>query len=380
MPGRITPIVKKELRQIVRDERTLILLLIVPAFLLLMYGYALNFDVKHVGLAVLDLDKSPDSRDFIGAFLRTEYFDLKFDLRNESEVGPLLDDGKVSAAMVIPLNFSRSLKAGKTASLQFIVDGSNASSASTVVGYVNAITRSYSAKVQAAMRTRRGRESILLPVDFRPRIWYNPELQSAQFLIPGLIAFILMVILVVSTAFAVVREKERGTMEQIIVSPIRPIELIAGKTIPYIAISLISSHLVLLLGYLLFDVSIKGSYFWLLAVMFLFLVGGLGMGLLISTFARTQQVAFMLAILTTFLPTFLLSGFVFPIRNMPLPIQAFTYLLPARYFLSALRSIILKGAGWEAFWNQMLFLAGFAFLVISLATLRLKRSKEKGEG
>jgi len=189
-------------------------------------------------------------------------------------------------------------------------------------------------------------------------------------------AFILMTVVVVSTAFSVVREKERGTMEQILVSPLRPLDLVAGKTIPYIFISLVSTHAVLFVAALLFDVTIKGSYLWLLAVMLLFLIGGLGLGILISTVARSQQVAFMMAILLTLLPTFILSGFVFPIRNMPAAIQAVTYLVPSRYFLSALRAILLKGAGPAAFWDQLVGLLGFAVLMIAASAIRLRR----GEG
>jgi len=361
-----------------RDRHTLILMLIIPAFLLIMYGYALNFDVKHISLAVYDEDRSSTSRDFVGNFYRTEYFDLKLYLGSISEIDDLMDRGEVKAALVIPKGFSENLKAGKKASIQVLLDGSNSSSAHTAAGYVSAVVQNYSAKILTKTLMKRGLAPLQLPVDYRPRIWYNPELRSAKFLIPGLIAFILMVILVVSTAFAIVRERERGTMEQILVSPLKPFELVAGKTIPYIFISLISAHLVLLVGQLLFGVSIKGSYPWLLVVMFLFLTGGLGLGLLISTFARTQQVAFMMAIITTLLPTFILSGFIFPIRNMPVIIQVITYFFPAKYFLVALRNIILKGGGLSSFWDQILFLIGFGVLSISLATLRMKKIKEQG--
>jgi ABC-2 type transport system permease protein len=218
-----------------------------------------------------------------------------------------------------------------------------------------------------------GQQNITMPIDFKPRVWYNPELESAKFLVPGLIAFILMVTAVVSTAMAIVRERELGTMEQLMVSPIKPIELILGKTIPYTLISLFATVTVLFLGYILFDVSIKGSIFLLSLVTFIFFIGSLGMGLLISTMVETQQLAFMIAAIVSMLPTFILSGFVFPIRNMPIIIQGITYLLPARYFLVVLRAIILKGAGLSAFWDQALILAIYAFFMISISSLRMRK-------
>jgi ABC-2 type transport system permease protein len=218
-----------------------------------------------------------------------------------------------------------------------------------------------------------GRQNMSMPIDFQPRVWYNPELESAKFLVPGLIAFILMVTAVISTALAIVRERELGTMEQLMVSPIRPLELILGKTIPYTIISLIATVTILFLGYILFDVSIKGSVVLLALVTFVFLIGSLGMGILISTLVETQQLAFMIAVFVSMLPTFILSGFVFPIRNMPVIIQAITYALPARYFLVALRAIILKGAGLSAFWDQALILVFYAFIMIGISSLRMRK-------
>jgi ABC-2 type transport system permease protein len=216
------------------------------------------------------------------------------------------------------------------------------------------------------------------PLRTEVRVWYNPELKSARFLVPGLMAFILMVVLTTSTAFSIVREKERGTMEQISVSPLRPAALIIGKLVPYVLISLAAAHLVLGLGWVLFGVAVKGNYFLLLLTMVLFLICGLGQGILVSAITRTQQVAFLLSILTTILPTFILSGFVFPIRNMPAAVRLVTYLVPARYFLVALRAIILKGAGLGAFWDQALFLMGFAVLTLTLSIAMLRRGGEDG--
>jgi len=238
---------------------------------------------------------------------------------------------------------------------------------------VNIIIQQYSMNIMAETYAARGGRIFIAPIDFQPRVWYNPELKSAKFLVPGLIAFILMVTAVISTALAVVREREMGTIEQIMVSPVRPIELILGKTIPYMVISLVATVMILVLGYILFDVSIKGSVILLSFITVVFLVGALGMGLLISTIAETQQVAFMIAVIATMLPTFILSGFVFPIRNMPWIIQMITYLIPARYFLVALRAIVLKGVGISAFWEQMLFMIVFAIVMLAVSSTRLKK-------
>jgi ABC-2 type transport system permease protein len=369
----ILPIVRKEFRQIIRDKRILGVLLFFPALMLFMFGYALNFDVKNTRMAVYDEDRSSASRDFIQQFFTSEYFVKVQTLSSKAEINDLLDGEKVRVVLVVPSSFSKDIQRGKSASVQVIVDGANSNAAATVLGYINAMIQQYSLKVMAESFMRMGGQQITLPIDFQPRVWYNPELKSAKFLVPGLIAFILMVTTVVSTALSVVRERELGTMEQIMVSPIKPIELILGKTIPYIIISLIATAVILFLGYVLFDVSIKGSIFLLSMVTILFLVGGLGVGMLISTLIETQQLAFMIAVIVSMLPTFILSGFVFPIRNMPAIIQGITYLIPARYFLVALRAIILKGAGVSAFWDQAIFLTIYAAVMIGISSLRMRK-------
>jgi ABC-2 type transport system permease protein len=369
----ILPIVRKEFRQIVRDKRILGVLLFFPALMLFMFGYALNFDVKNTRMAVYDEDRSSASRDFIQQFFTSEYFVKVKMLSSKAEINDLLDGEQVRVVLVVPSSFSKDIQRGKSASVQVIVDGANSNAAAAVLGYINAMIQQYSLKVMAESFMRMGGQQVTLPIDFQPRVWYNPELKSAKFLVPGLIAFILMVTTVISTALSVVRERELGTMEQIMVSPIKPIELILGKTIPYIIISLIATAVVLFFGYVLFDVSIKGSIFLLSIVTLLFLVGGLGVGMLISTLVETQQLAFMIAVIVSMLPTFILSGFVFPIRNMPAIIQGITYLIPARYFLVALRAIILKGAGLSAFWDQAIFLTIYAVVMIGVSSLRMRK-------
>jgi ABC-2 type transport system permease protein len=374
----VGPVMRKEFRQIRRDSRSLVFMIFIPAFMLLMFGFALNFDVKHIPLAVVDQDGSLTSRELVEKFRTTEYFDLKAVLDRTSDIDGLMARERIRAALVIPGTFSEDLVAGRSPSVQFILDGANAMSGTTGAGYAAAILQSYSQRITLEAMARRGLGGLTMPLKTEVRVWYNPELKSARFLLPGLMAFILMVILTTSTAFSIVREKERGTMEQINVSPLRPAALIIGKMIPYVLISLASAHIVLGLGWVLFGVAVKGSYFLLLLTMILFLISGLGQGVLISAITRTQQVAFLLSVLTTILPTFILSGFVFPVRNMPAVVQAITYLVPAKYFLVALRAIILKGAGLGAFWDQALFLTGFAVLTLGLSVAMLRKGGEDG--
>ena len=374
----IGPVMRKEIRQIRRDSRSLVFMIFIPAFLLIVFGFALNFDIKHVPLAVVDLDGSRLSRELAEKFRTTEYFDVKATLDRTGDIDDLMAREKIKAALVIPATFSEDLLAGRSPSVQFLLDGANAMSGTTAAGYAAAILQSYSQRTTLEALERRGAGSVTLPLATEVRVWYNPELKSARFLLPGLMAFILMVILTTSTAFSIVREKERGTMEQIAVSPLPASALIVGKLVPYVVISLLSAHLVLGLGWVLFGVGVKGNYLLLLLGMVLFLISGLGQGILISALTRTQQVAFLLSVLTTILPTFILSGFVFPIRNMPMAVQAVTYLVPARYFLVVLRSVILKGAGLQAFWEQMLLLAAFAASTLALSVILLRRGGERG--
>jgi drug efflux transport system permease protein len=370
---RIRPVAVKELRQLVRDKRTLAVLLAFPAFLMILFGYAFNFDVKHIRLAVLDQDRTSESRQFIQSFLNSEYFTLYQELNSAEEIDELLNKGRVLVAIVIPADFTSGITMGKNVRVQVIVDGSNSNTASTAVGYVTGVVQNYSSRLLTDVLMRYGRSHGAVPIDYRPRVWYNPELRSTLFLIPGIIVITLLLMSVVSTSLSVVREKERGTMEQIIVSPIRPLDVILGKTIPYAIFSLLGSVIVLLVSALLFNVWVKGNWLLLYLATFFFLMGGLGLGLLISTLTSTQQGAYSFSGLLTMMPSVILSGWIFPIRNMPIPIQVVTYLIPARYFLPILRGIIVKGVGLSAYWEQMLFLVAFATIIIFLSTMRLRR-------
>jgi ABC-2 type transport system permease protein len=363
-------VARKEMRQIGRDRRTLLILLFVPVFFLLVYGYALNFDIRNVRIAVQDNDRSTASRDLISSFVNSGYFDLYGEVLNDKEISRVLDRNDVRAVLVIPARFGSDVAAGHPTSVQFIVNGDNANTATTVVGYARGLLSATSARYEAQARLGSPQGPL---VNVEPRVFYNPELRSTLFLVPGLIAYIAMLTAVVSTALSIVREKEVGTMEQVRMSPIGPVPYILGKTIPYFVVSLISAMSIVVAAMVLFDMPMRGSWLVLFGVVSLFLVGALGFGLLISSIAETQQVAFQVALLTSFLPTLMLSGFIFPISSMPEFLQLVTRVVPARYFLVALRGIVLKGVGPEAFWSDLVALGIFAVAILGLASLRLGR-------
>src|SRR4051812_2163370 len=350
---------RKELRQIRRDRRTLMTIVFVPAFFLLLYGYALNWDIKHIALAVQDRDQSAESRALVSAFVNSGYFDRVADVWSPAEIDRLLDVDTAHAALIVPEGFGRDLTAGRAPQVQLLINGENANTATTIMGYAGNIVRSAGAML----------------VTVEPRIWYNPELRSTLFLVPGLIAYILMITAVISTALSVVREKESGTMEQVRMAPIDTFSFIVGKAVPYFFISLASAALIILAAMALFGLPMRGNWLSLLAALSLFIAGALGTGLLISTAAETQQVAFQAAMLTSFLPTLMLSGFIFPISSMPPALQIITHIVPARYFLIALRGIVLKGTPLYLLWPQMLALSIYALTMLTLAAARLAREK-----
>jgi ABC-2 type transport system permease protein len=356
----------KELRQIARDRRTLLILLFLPAFFLFLYGYALNFDIRHVTLAVDDRDGSAESRQLIASFVRSTYFDQVASVRSDAEINDLIDHGRVRAVLVIPEDFSRRIRDRDVAAVQVILNGDDSTTATTVLGYANAVLLEASAEFGASAA-----EVPIIRVE--SRVWYNPELRSTLFLIPGLIAFISMITAVVSTALSIVRENEAGTMEQVRMAPISTLAFITGKTAPYLIISQISGTLVILASMVLFDLPLRGTWLDLSIVLAVFLVGALGTGIVVSTAADTQQVALQAAMLIAFLPTFMLSGFIFPIASMPIALQYITTVVPAKYFLIALRGVVLKGLGLGALWQPVGALAIYAAVTLGLSTARLAR-------
>jgi drug efflux transport system permease protein len=360
---------RKELRQIRRDRRTLTTIIFVPAFFLLLYGYALNFDIRHIALAVQDRDSSPESRALVSAFVNSGYFDRVADAYSPAEIDRLLDLNLARAALVVPEGFGRDVANGRSPQVQLLIDGDNANTATTVMGYAGNIARSAGAALSPDSA------AVAPPVSVEPRIWYNPELRSTLFLVPGLIAYILMITAVISTALSIVREKESGTMEQVRMAPIDTFSFVFGKSIPYFFISLVSAALIIFAAMLLFGLPMRGSWLALLFALSLFIAGALGTGLLISTVAESQQVAFQAALLSSFLPTLMLSGFIFPISSMPYALQLITHLVPARYFLIALRGIVLKGSPIRLLWEQMLALTIYALLMLTLSSVRLARER-----
>ncbi len=362
----ISAVTRKELRQIARDRRTLLIQIFVPAFFLLVFGYALNFDIRHVALGVEDRDGSPESRALVSAFVNSGYFDQVAAVHDPRSKDRLLDTNQARAILTIPEGFSRELQTGGRPPVQVIVNGDNANTARAVIGYATSILQS------AGVRFAAGAVPL---VSVEPRVWYNPELRSALFLVPGLIAYISMLMAVTSTALSIVREKESGTMEQVRMAPVRTFPFLLGKTVPYFAIALVSATIVFLASMALFGLPMRGNWLTLAAALSLYLVGALATGLLVSTLADTQQVAFQIALLVALLPTLMLSGFIFPIASMPPALQAITHIVPARYFLIALKGIVLKGAPASHLLPEFAALGVYALAVLTLASVRLARER-----
>jgi ABC-2 type transport system permease protein len=371
---RIYAIVKKEFRQIRRDPRTLLLIFIFPVFLLVLFGYALNFDVKHIKVAIYDEDKSKESRDFVEMLGSSGYFDIVGYLRDKNEVNKYLDQRLAQCVVVLPIDMSEKINSNSEIKLQFLIDGVDGNTATIVMNYMNAATGFFSQKVSREYLMRTGNRSFI-PLDAQLVFWYNPDLNTTKFLIPGLLSMILILTAVILTCLSIVKEKELGSMEQIKVSPVGSLELIIGKTIPYTFVALMVAAFTLLLSYVIFKVEIKGSMGLLFISTLLFLIAALSIGIFISTIAESQQVAFQIASLATMLPTFILSGFVFPIESMPWPIQILTNITPAKFYIIILRDIMIKGVGIGAFWKQIASLAVFAFIFLTIATIRTKRAK-----
>jgi len=375
MKSRIRPLMRKELIHIIRDPRSLYLAIGLPLVLLIVFGYGITFDVNNIPVAVVNLDDSSLSRDLISRVQSSEYFNLHYLLNNYSGVERLLDEGKVKIILVIPSHFSRNISKGHNTPLQFLVDGSDNNTALIALGYFSRIVQEFSSYILLEGLGKQG--AFLLKeiplIDAETRVWYNPGLRSTNFIVPGLIAVMMMIIATMLTSLTIAREWETGTMEQLIATPSKPFEIIVGKLMPYFFLGMIQMTLVVLTGILLFNVPLKGNILFLFVVAGLFLVCGLGIGLFISVITKSQQLAFMLSIVLTLLPSFLLSGFIFPISSMPKIIQFISYLVPAKYFLIILRGIFLKGNGLSILWPEVvaLFILGSVIILACSKKLRL---------
>lgn len=364
MPERIKQMVIKEFIQIFRDKRMIAIVFFTPIMQLLGFGYAVTTDVNNISTAIYDLDKSYESREVVRRLESSGYFRVKYSADSPSEIQSLLDRGKVITAIQINRGFSSDLKMGKQTEMQILVDGTDSNTATVAMDYVNRVIMKYSKE----MRKKRD-DSV---IDLRTRAWYNPDLRSRNYNVPGVIAIVVMLTCLLLTSMAIVREREIGTMEQLMVTPLKPFELMLGKTIPFAAIGFFDVFLVTAVGVFWFDIPIKGSFELLPMSTAAYLISVLGIGLFISTISRTQQQA-MMATFLFYIPSVLLSGFMFPIENMPAIIQFATYLNPLRYFLVIIRGIFLKGNGLDILWPQIISLLLLGSAVITVSSLRFKK-------
>jgi len=377
---RVRVIIRKEVRQTLREPRMRTMLFIPPIVQLLVFGYAVNLDVENARLAWMDQDRSQESRELLASFEGSNRFELVATPANDREAQRLLDSGDADCVIRILPGFARDVERGRKTSVQVLVDGTNSNTASIVASYASSVIGAYSNKVMTDQnrdklvgRTSQGPVHAGIPqIRLQSRVWFNPDLRSRNYFVPGVVVNIITLVTLMLTAMAIVREKEIGTMEQLMVTPIRPIELMLGKTLPFAAVGLIDTILVVVVALFLFHIPFRGSAVLLLACALLFLMTSLGAGLFISTISRTQQQAMMSTFLI-FQPFFMLSGFAFPIRNMPEAVQWLTYLDPVRYFVEIVRGIFLRGSGIAVLWPQMVALAIFGTAILSLSAMRFRK-------
>jgi ABC-2 type transport system permease protein len=373
MIARLLSLIRKEFIQILRDPRTLVLVLGIPIMQLLLMGYAATNDVRNVPLAVFDQDRSQAARRLLDAYRAADFFELAYEVDSLDEIRALIDRGDARAGIIIPPDYNLRIQGDGSAQVAFILDGSDPTVGSTALSAAQLIAQAHATQIQEARLAKAGRLQVLQPpLEVRTQVWYNPDLVSAYFMVPGVIGQILFALTSILTANAIVRERERGTIEQLIVTPIRSWELMVGKIIPYIILAMLNTLEVLALGSWLFDVPIRSDLAMIILLSGLFLVSGLGIGLLASTIANTQQEA-MLMVFMTLLPSIFLSGFFFPLEAMPKILQWISYVVPLRYYLVIIRSLLIKGAPTAALQGQIIALAAFGVIIMSLAALRFRK-------
>jgi ABC-2 type transport system permease protein len=368
-------IARKEFIQIRRDKATLYMVAIFPLMMLVLYGFGIRYDVKSVPITVLDQDGTLQSRQYLDRFVHSPYFVVRRYVDNYRDLQRDIDRGDSRIGLVVSAEFGERLSSRRTAEVQVIVDGADNNTATIAMGYVSQITQAYSSFVMLQQMEALLRQAQLtIPaIKAEPRVWFNPNLESVQFIVPGIIAIIMMIVGTVLTAVTIVKEKETGTIEQIVSSPIGRYELMIGKVLPYAVLAYVDFLLIVGASYFLFGVTIKGSLVLLLVTAFIYLIGVLGLGILVSTAAQTQMSAMLTAIMASMLPSILLSGFIFPIRQMPRVLQALTVIVPARYFIEILRDIYLKGLGLEYFWKETLYILLFGSATLILAAWRFQK-------
>jgi ABC-2 type transport system permease protein len=372
-PKRVAAVARKEFLHVLRDARSMGMAIAIPLLMLVLFGYALTLDVDNVPLAVWDQSGTARSRELTAVFDGSRYFTVRRYVRNYREAERAIDTGDVLGALVIPRDYAQRLDAGRNAPVQLIVDGSDSNKATIALGYAEVVVQDYSQQIILEALQQRGVKQMRMPLDIRPRVWFNTDLQSRNFIVPGLIAVLMMSIAAMLTSLTVAREWEQGTMEQLISTPVKGTELIVGKLIPYFVIAMIDVAVAVLMGQFLFQVPFRGSVVLLFAIATVFLIGALSMGMLISINAKSQLLAGQMAMVATYLPSFLLSGFMFSIANMPPVIQAVTYIVPARYFVTILKAIYMKGVGLPLLMGEAMLLSAYALVMCSLAVARFKK-------
>jgi ABC-2 type transport system permease protein len=371
---RFWAVARKEFLHVFRDPLSLAIAIALPMLLLTLFGYALSFDVDHVPVVVWDQGQSQGSRDFLSRLKGSRYFAIGAPVNSYAELERAIDSGEALMAVVIPSGFAGRLESGRAAQIQVILDGSDSNTATIAAGYIESIAQSFSQQVSLHHAQRRGERPPESPVVVRPRVWFNADMESRNYIIPGLVAVIMMVIAALLTSLTIAREWERGTMEQLIATPIQSRELILGKLVPYFAIGWFDVAVAVVMGKFLFQAPLRGSVALLFGTAAVFLAGALALGMLVSILTKSQLLASQAAMVLTFLPAYLLSGFMTPIANMPTALQWFTYVIPARYFVSLLKSIYLKGVGLEILALEAVLLTVFAVGVLLLANVTLKRT------
>lgn len=370
---RIKALTKKEFIQMSRDIRSLMGALFNPLLMIFLFGYALSLDVDRIPTVVLDFDGTPVSREFIHRLTDSRYFTLVRYLERDGDVDSSLARGEALMALVIPRDFASKVKQGIKAPIQVVFDGSDSNTATIALGYLKAVAAGFDIALQEQRIRRAGLRMVDMPLEARVRVWFNPELKSKNFIIPGLTGVIMMAICSVMTALSVSKEKETGTLEQLISTPITSLELLLGKLLPYLAVGLVDLALVVGAAVLIFGVPFRGSYIDLFITSLIFLIGSLSWGLFVSVVAKSQIQASQISVISAFLPSFLLSGFIYPIENMPVVLQALTFIVPARYFVEILKGLFLQGVGLTVLWPQVLALVIYAVLVFNLARKRFTK-------
>ena len=370
---RIAAIIRKEFIHILRDSRSLGMAIAMPVLLIFLFGSSLSLDVDRVPLVVWDQSQTTDSRELIGRFTSSQYFSLSSTAASYADIEAAIDRREAILAIVVPYDFGRKLESAQQAEVQLLVDGSDANTATIAIGYAQGVTNGYNSALLLKASQKKGGKAVAMPLEGKLRVWFNQNMQAKNYIVPGLIAVIMMVIASLLTSLTIAREWENGTMEQLITTPLKPLELIIGKLTPYFVIGMLDVALAVLMGRFLFDVPLRGTGALVFGMAALFLPGALAMGMLISIVTRSQLLASQLAMVLTFLPSFLLSGFMYAIANMPEPIQVLTHLIPSRYFVTILKNVYLKGAGLEIIWAEAVFLFFFGVIMVFVANKKLKK-------